>query len=770
MGDNEERLLETFFNDGWDSKNPKKCFVFTFPDNKAGKEWIGIVVQHKTATIGKGRPDFSTCEFSLHYPVAGLCGALQDSGVNVSTLIELNRLLCSPKLYDKVLSYRSGQEPSEVIRESYDAYQKSQCERDLKIFNRALLEEYYPDKCPKSQDKSYDYKTAYYVEGSPYAMGYLMGRMAEPVIADICTYSARSIIREFVKGKSQIIPEQRRIKFLEDKAKKWSSSFFGCMDHSDDVDNPEYKRYKKYEQFKQYKEELKGMFEGCKRENTNTRVTEEALWLLNVGFDAIIAHIYGDGQKKYLFESATNYQNFRIPLMCNGFSVSGDIEDRSFHFMGRDFMFPMGDILPQHVAPIIYNPTGGQQFVSLSVPGIIGSFAGMNINGVGIGANMSPAGNCNSDDPGVNSILLSRHAVQNGDNLDNTITIIDNAPRGVPWMYIVADGSMKKHRSCVIEAGKYEAPEAFIAHLEDYPHQNIWDNILTDFERKLKLSTPGTFRNGMMVRDQDYPCNQLDIYDFYQRLNKSLVDDFTNMSQNIPMSNDDNPYFYMCGPYTYLYDSKDWNSTRFINDNYAERNCPMTHYFPPIRNDESGALKGNVLIVTNFFMIPEMRLCQMYPNTSILAQDLWDEMQWRYDELNRLLRTNYDKMQRVQNDKAYEIAQNIINFLSPLSLGSSDFRAEEFQNGFTIEGLCGSLNRDGFPPGTNTLASLNELLRLPELYKNLISHKTIKASHVLKKMIENYEKDIGASLLKIELINRLALEECYPGKPRGACF
>lgn len=111
--------------------------------------------------------------------------------------------------------------------------------------------------------------------------------------------------------------------------------------------------------------------------------------------------------------------------------------DNPVHYMGRDFMFSTGDILQQYIAPIIYRPDpDGNLFVGISAPGLLGCFTAMNAKGVAIGVDMSPAGNCDEDQPGLNSLLLNRDAIQNGNDLQGAIKRIVDAPRGVSWIHM----------------------------------------------------------------------------------------------------------------------------------------------------------------------------------------------------------------------------------------------------------------------------------------------------------------------------------------------
>lgn len=140
------------------------------------------------------------------------------------------------------------------------------------------------------------------------------------------------------------------------------------------------------------------------------------------------------------------------------------------------------------------------------------------------------------------------------------------------------------------------------------------------------LTTPN--RNGLMIREPDFRVPA-----FYQDFNKTLIDKFRDATtpppyQGVPRLGE-NDYSYKHF-YNYRYDEEDWRLSGYINPTLKNKNCPMSYYFAPIRNEWNDQRKGNILVTTNFFMIPEMRLCQMHRDSSVIAQDQWDDIQWRY--------------------------------------------------------------------------------------------------------------------------------------------
>lgn len=205
------------------------------------------------------------------------------------------------------------------------------------------------------------------------------------------------------------------------------------------------------------KDEMQSVFDGCKVQNPGTKVSMERLITLNMGLDIILSMVYS-GNFLLMSIPYIKPSDLDIPIMCNAFSVFGSAAGNG-HYFGRDFMFPTANIFQKTATMLICNPvnkTGKSvfPFVSITAPGMLGSISAMNIHGVGIGVDMSPAANCDPSNIGVNSLLLARKCIQYGANAEQIVQIMRDTQRGVSWNYIISDGT--NDRACVIEAGKSE--------------------------------------------------------------------------------------------------------------------------------------------------------------------------------------------------------------------------------------------------------------------------------------------------------------------------
>jgi hypothetical protein len=452
-------------------------------------------------------------------------------------------------------------------------------------------------------------KKAYYIEGNPYELGYLMGNMAEKEVSLMMEYADR-VVFSFIG-----------IKVLE-KIKLIQSVFIRL------VYELSKKSYNKLPL--EIQEEIRGIYEGCKAANPKTKVNINRLVALNLGIDSICSMVYtGNFLKRD--ELGLEPEDFTIPLMCNAFTVCGKSAGNGYYF-GRDFTFPTAGVFQDSCALIIYNPmswTGSNRrsipFVNISAPGMVGSIAAMNLEGVAIGVNMSPGANCDPGNLGVNSLLMARLCVQYGDSAQSASDLMVSLPRGVSWLYIIADG--KTGRSCAAEAGASMNEPDFT----QYPAKE-YRPLLPDMEY-IREHSCVPFQDGIMFRwnDYHYPTGYL----AYNHRLWSYFNQKNNKDKTIR---------------TGAFDKKG-----YINKP-GEQNCPSTFYFAPQREDND-----EVLVVTNHYIIPEMRYFAMHSWTQRVIGKRVNDIQWRYDELNRSI---YDRLAE-RGSISFEDARELISFLSP---------------------------------------------------------------------------------------------------------
>jgi hypothetical protein len=459
-------------------------------------------------------------------------------------------------------------------------------------------------------------KKAYYIEGDPHTMGYLMGKLAEPEIERMCTDFNDDVVFDFIHWQ---IKDKEILKILGEIIE----DFVNWISQEMKQDTP-----------KQFIEELEGMLEGCQAADHATQVDLKSLWVLNVGIDAILSIVYTGIEpikRRHPFFKLKP-EHFKVPIMCNGFTVKGinPQTNQKYHFMGRDFMFPTADVYQDVAAMIIRKPTVGNPTVSVAAPGIIGTMTGINSSGVGVGVDMLPSANCNPKRAGLNSLLLTRWSIENGKNCDEAVDVMVKAQRGVSYVYILADGTTDK--ACIVEAGESVAQLDFLSYVEGWVVETI-EKVYPQFKDLLK-NPSAPIQNGLMVRWDNYTYPSI-----YQTFNKMLIQEYKKKEPS----------------YQYTYNPADFAPRNYLNKTWTDKNCPGPYYFAPQRENVP-----SLALVTNHSIIPEMKLCAMHWWTAIVASGNIDDMQWRYDELNNELLTFLDK-----GYMTYHEAKKTIDYLAP---------------------------------------------------------------------------------------------------------
>jgi len=458
-------------------------------------------------------------------------------------------------------------------------------------------------------------KKTFYLEGDPHTMGYFLGKLAENDVEQMCTTFNENVIFEFIN-----------LQIEDEELKKILAGIINeiiyLLSQSIYKDIPQ-----------NYIEEMNGILDGCKSVNSKTKVTSHSLLILNVGIDALLAYIYtGILPVKKRFALELKPEHFNIPIMCNAFSQYGKEPDsgKKYHYMGRDFMFPTAGVFQNLAAMIIRKPLQGNMTISVAAPGMIGAIAGLNKTGVGVGVDMSPASNCNTERPGINSLLLTRIGIENGINLNDAAAAMIKTQRGVTWDYPLADGSTDD--ACILETGATTKNLNFIKTTDKW----VVDTIKKAYPKfKDLLKNPSApLIMGAMERNNKYKYPPV-----YQTFNEPLIDEYRKRNPE----------------YKYVYNTADFGDEGYINKTWTDKNCPGPYYFAPMRS-----IIPNGVMVTNHFVIPEMRLCAMNYWTAIIAGSNLNDIQWRYDELHNKIITSLKK-----GFMTYNEALAIIDFLAP---------------------------------------------------------------------------------------------------------
>ena len=474
-------------------------------------------------------------------------------------------------------------------------------------------------------------KRAYYVEGSGYQMGHLMGQLAEREVRRMTIDFVDHIVPAFIAPTLTGLAHNAAFETLMHGVKDWCRIVYGA--NPEDIPGP-------------LREELHGIVDGCTYQDSASPVNYENLLSLNVGIDALVSAIYTGGglldwlgailvkvlkaapgvpalpaaqlmQKKLL--PAFKPESFRVPLNlgCNAFAAFGNAVSDGHVYFGRDFQFPTADVFQDTACFVVYNPThnlpGGQPalpIVSQTAPGFAGSVTAMNSLGVGIGVNMVPSGNCNPKRPGLNSLLMVRHAAYSGYGAAKAVDAIVAAQRGASWMYPIGDG--KNKQAVVCETGMTTDSLDYLS----YPSAQL-----------RPLLPSGGFqpsRRGVFPRWNGWQTPAE-----YLQYNPAL---FEHMSR--------------------VYSPEMFAERGYINPDW-KTGVNKGYFFASQRET-----KSDLVVATNHYLIPEMRLCAMKDWTIVVAREKTPDILWRYDELNKQCLDAYGAID-------YAKAKELIDFLSP---------------------------------------------------------------------------------------------------------
>jgi hypothetical protein len=477
-------------------------------------------------------------------------------------------------------------------------------------------------------------KQAIYTEGTSYQMGYLIGQLVPEDVRRMSTDFVENIVPAFIS--EHTTPDEH--KFIKE--------VFACIV----VDYCHYIYTAHPDLPISLLHEMQGLVDGCKA--AGVRVDYHAILALNAGVDCLLSLIYSMADlEAFREEKGTSprvlaehlpglvvrpshaeslakirREHLRIPISCNAFAVFGDLTEGGSHFFGRDFMFPTADVFQFCACPIIYNPDtedGTPQFplVSMAAPGLFGSIAAMNAEKIGMGVDMVPAVLCDFKRPGLNSLLMVRHCIQESSSAEQAVDLIANAQRGVSWLYPIADG--KNNRAAFVEACRTMTEPI---DYRSYPPGEIKGLLpsATEFQKD---------RNGIMVRWNGYHYPEV-----FLKCNRALFRHFKKPYHK--------GFFAPCG-----YLDRTWKGAA----------NPESFYFAPQRESLDG-----LIVITNAFITPEMRMVAMQPWSNELTNPHQGDIQWRFDELTHELLEALSVCGKSGPGKiSFSRAREIIDFLNP---------------------------------------------------------------------------------------------------------
>jgi rubredoxin len=515
-------------------------------------------------------------------------------------------------------------------------------------------------------------KRVYYVEGTPFTMGWLIGYLAEPEVHKMASEYKDNVIFDFLgdeKGGEYGV-ERLVQDLLVDVAENTSEGIRTVIP-------------------KDYRDELRAIVCGCLAINPNTKVKEDDLWTINVGVDAILSRMYSGhffGRRNIPAQALkVRPRMLRAQPMCNAFVAPGENGSRWF---GRDFMWPTAGVFQDAACAIIYKPDDGRQFVSQTAPGFVGSLASMNVHGVAVGVNAIISALSDPSNPGFNSLIMVRHVAQHALTAKDGVQLIADAPRGVAWIYPIADPA----EAYIVEAGvRFEAvkdlwrfvscryrpalrkhKKALLGQGQALPHGVFTRTVGYTIPTDIMSVNPGLwwiFQRDLLVRFIDALRYTMAALRSVLRVSRGV-----RPPKGTPPRQRRAPHTAVSlghkGLLTllklaiqrlkrakYNYDKADFTPTASMLASWHDHKVPGPFYFAPTRYAGK-----DVLVATNFSLAPAMRLTSMTRWIALIGAEFLDDFQWRFDTLSELLR---NAVAQYPGGLPFDTAWHIADFLTP---------------------------------------------------------------------------------------------------------
>jgi hypothetical protein len=255
-------------------------------------------------------------------------------------------------------------------------------------------------------------KRLLHLEGAAYDRGYAMGYLLPHEVRRITSMEyIRAILDEMTDGSMSSIYGTWQEELLINLVKLLTDIWLGAVPS-------------------EFVTEMKGVVAGVNDATPDAdKLKFDDVLLLNMGSDVIYSILY---EIDYLTSLSS----------CNGFVVTGNATADGRTLMGRHFMYPPA-VFNETALVIEYRPKNGYPFVSIGAPGFVGVTSAMNGRGIAIGTEVLYSGDACYAQAGMGTLLLMRKAIQYSGSLDAVVETIRKATRGVPWMYVVGDGSGK---------------------------------------------------------------------------------------------------------------------------------------------------------------------------------------------------------------------------------------------------------------------------------------------------------------------------------------
>ena len=463
------------------------------------------------------------------------------------------------------------------------------------------------------------FKPAYYVRGSAYEMGVLLGALAEPRVALMTSTFIEHIVPALISESldawlqnSSFAPVYDALcAALADLLETDAARYFDASVAAGAVPQ-------------ELVDEMRGLADGARSANASTTATFKTIATINFGYDMLLALIYtgeildllankslalGHAPAIAAAIAALPPSALRPPVLCNAFAARGAAAGgANASLFARDFMFALGEVFQYEVATTVFVPSDGRRpLVSVAAPGFVGSMVAMNDAGFAMGVDVLQAALGNTSVVGLNSLLMVRAAAHAAADTADAIEFVMAAQRGVAWIYPMSDAS---GAAAILEtatsppAGGNDALPDWRGLVEDAALRAL---LPSPAQITALLAAPLEYSRGVFVRR--IGVHQRPEAALVQAYNGAL---FQHAGRAMP------PPDAWTSPTGAV-----WPSFGAEESNFSAG--LGQHYFSPERNGDD-----DLIFATNLALSPPLRIAAMTFWTSL---DGMGAPQWRYDSL-----------------------------------------------------------------------------------------------------------------------------------------
>ena len=486
--------------------------------------------------------------------------------------------------------------------------------------------------------RSGPYKTAVYVRGTGYEMGFLIGRMLPDEVEAVCTTYIEHIAPQFVSEAFDLAMRRAPLLFkvaydtllgiVTEILIRQSVNVFKEAVKNGDIPS-------------RIIQEMRGMLAGCASVKTVSLVTLERIIAANYGLDYMIVEIFSGRLLEQVKQAIKllprevsemlpkmRAEFFSVPDMCNGAMVSGPAtESKRDVYLLRDFQFQNSYVFHKTCTLIIRQPVDPDLQLScvVTIPGLVGCVTALNISGLACGLTMVRSGAVDMNRLGMGALILMREIVDRCSTVDQMEQLTRQIYMGCPWiLYGIDEGGCQ----VVLETiGR--------------SHDTVENLVPAKWVDKKQILS-------LMPQDMD-AWRQKDALGVWKRTGQHPTEtDETLRIWSEPL--------VKAGKHPELVDPERWSPGGLLYMSWQDEHDGVrdlgNFYFPPWRPIGPG-----VCVINNSFLNPVLRLTQMNNLITMLERTSVGN-QYRYDTLILNLKNEYGHLD-------FEKCRDIITFLSP---------------------------------------------------------------------------------------------------------